>query len=119
MLTAVLVDDDGGFRRLARLALAADGVQVIAEATTGDSALQAVLEHGPDVVLLDIGLPDIDGTEVARRLRATAGCRSTIILISSRESGYGRRVAAGCAAGFIRKDRLSSAAIEAIVHHSS
>jgi DNA-binding NarL/FixJ family response regulator len=115
MVTVVLVDDDDGFRRLARLALSADGVDVVAEATDGQSALQAVAECRPDVVLLDIGLPDMDGIEVARRL-SHGGGRPMVILISSRDSTYGNRVAAGVAAGFIRNDILSLAAIEGIAN---
>ena len=62
------------------------------------------------MILLDIGLPDIDGLEVARRLRAEqAG--PVVILISTREADYGRRVAAGLAAGFLPKHELSLPAI--------
>src|SRR5262245_46842124 len=90
MVTVLLVDDDERFRCLARQALSADGFEVIAEAADGRAALDAVSAWAPDVVLLDIGLPDVDGLEVARRLRDDGSC-STVILISSREAEYGQR----------------------------
>ncbi len=113
MVTVLLVDDDGRFRRLARRALTLDGLDVVAEAADGRTALDAASECAPDVVVLDIGLPDIDGLEVARRLR-DGDCRATVILISGRDAEYGRRVADGVAAGFIPKDQLSGASIQAI-----
>lgn len=107
---ALLVDDDARFRELARRTLVADGVDVVAEVGRGVEVLGAVEHWRPDVVLLDIGLPDIDGLEVARRLRAEKG-GPVVILISSRDVAYGRRVAAGLAAGYLPKDELSLAAI--------
>jgi CheY-like chemotaxis protein len=109
-LRALLVDDDARFRAMARRALVADGVDIVAEVGKG-SEVQGEVEHWrPDVVLLDIGLPDIDGLEVARRLGAQEG-GPIVILISSRDVAYGRRVAAGLAAGYLPKDELCLAAI--------
>jgi len=113
MITVLLVDDDGRFRRIARRMLTEDGLKVVAEAADGRTALEAVSEWTPDVVLLDIGLPDIDGREVARRLRE-GGSGATVVLISSRDADYGQRVADGVAAGFIPKDELSRERIQAI-----
>jgi DNA-binding NarL/FixJ family response regulator len=113
MRTVVLVDDDGRFRSVAARALAAEELEVVAEAANACAAMEAVSTWGPDLVLVDIGLPDVDGAEVARRLRR-AGCQATLILISSRDAEYGRRVAHGVADGFIPKDQLSRATIDAI-----
>jgi DNA-binding NarL/FixJ family response regulator len=109
-LRVVLVDDDGRFRAMACRALVAEGVDVVAEVEEGEEAQDAVARWRPDVVLVDIGLPGIDGMEVARRLGAEAG-GPTVILISTRDVAYGRRVAAGLAAGYLPKDGLSLAAI--------
>ncbi len=109
-LRALLVDDDSRFRAMARRALIADGVDVVAEVAKGAEVQEAVRVWQPDVVLLDIGLPDVDGLEVARRLRAEAG-GPVVILISSRDAAYGRQVANGVAAGYIPKDELSLAAV--------
>ncbi len=117
-LRVVLVDDDERFRATARRALAADGVELVADVADGEGALGAVSEWQPDVVLLDIALPGIDGLEVARRLRAEAG-GPVVVLISTRDAAYGRRVATGLAAGFVPKDELSLAAILSVTEAGS
>lgn len=114
-LRVLLVDDDGRFRAVARRTLVADGVDVVAEVADGATALSAVALWGPDVVLLDIGLPGIDGLEVARRLRAEGG-GPVVILISTRDVAYGNRVAAGLAAGYLPKAELSLQAILELTH---
>jgi CheY-like chemotaxis protein len=109
----LIVDDHDGFRRLARGMLEAAGFTV-AEAATGAEATQAVRTVRPGLVLLDIGLPDFDGFEVARRLAAVpAGDRApVVVLTSTREArDYGARIAASPAAGFLPKDELSGAAL--------
>ena len=91
-------------------ALLADGVEVVAQAENGEDAFGVVAHWRPDVVLLDIRLPGIDGIEVARQLRGEEG-GPVVILISTLDVAHGRRVAAGLAAGFLPKDELSRAAI--------
>jgi DNA-binding NarL/FixJ family response regulator len=118
MPTVVLVDDDGRFRTAAVRALVADGFDVVAQAADARDAVEAVSTWAPDLVLIDISLPDTDGAEVARRLR-DGGCEATVILISSREAEYGRRLAHGVADGFIPKDQLSRATIDAIAGRRS
>lgn len=108
-LRLLLVDDDARFRAVARRALAGEGLEVVGEAGTGRAALRLSAALTPDVVLLDIGLPDVDGREVARRLRTP--CGPVVILISSRDEDYGGRVAQGLAHGFIAKSALSSQAV--------
>ncbi len=108
-LRVVLVDDDGRFRATARRALEAEGVEVVAEIASGKDALAAVEDCYPDVVLVDVRMPGIDGMEVARRLQGKVGV--TTILISTLDMEYGRQLAEGLAAGYIPKDELSLAAI--------
>lgn len=112
-LRVVLVDDDARFRAAATRALAADGIDVVAAVADSQGVFGAVAEWQPDVLLLDIALPGIDGLEVARRLRAEPG-GPIVILISTRDAAYGRRVADGLAAGFVPKHELSLAAILAV-----
>jgi DNA-binding NarL/FixJ family response regulator len=110
MTTSVLiVDDHAGFRLQARRLLESAGYDVVAEAADGEAALAlAALVH-PDVVLLDVQLPDIDGFEVASRL---AGCQ--VVLISGRDaSTYRRRLAAAPDLRFIAKSALSRATMAA------
>jgi len=115
MSTILIVDDDPRFRRQARDVLAADGFVVIGEAVDGASGLKAAKALQPDFVLLDIGLPDIEGFEVARTL-AVDGPPPWVVLTSSRDArAYGRRLANGHFLGFVPKERISGAAIRALV----
>ena len=115
MSTILIVDDDPRFRAQARDVLAADGFVVIGEAVDGASGLEAAQALQPDFVLLDIGLPDIEGFEVARVL-AVDGPPPLIVLTSSRDArAYGRRVTNGHFLGFIPKERISGPAIRALV----
>ena len=116
-LRVVLVDDAERVRALARRALTADGVDVVAAAANGEDAVDTIAQWRPDVVLLDICLPGIDGLEVARRLR-TKEVASAVILVSTCDAAYGRQVAMGLAAGFLPKEELSLAAILAITGHA-
>ena len=112
----MLVDDHASFRASARWLLETEGYIVVAEAASGESALEAVCDVQPELVLLDVGLPGIDGFQVAMGIRALfPGAR--IVLISSRElCDLGPdRVSACGAAGFVHKADLSHAALAAIV----
>ena len=110
-MSLLIVDDHAAFRAFARRLLGADGFDVAGEAEDGESALAAVERLHPDVVLLDVNLPTIDGFEVARRLSASADA-PTVVLTSSRPpSDYGTRLAESPAAGFIPKHELSGAAL--------
>jgi DNA-binding NarL/FixJ family response regulator len=118
MSTILIVDDDPRFRAQARDVLAADGFVVIGEAVDGASGLEAAQALQPDFVLLDIGLPDIEGFEVARAL-AVDGPPPLIVLTSSRDArAYGRRLTNGHFLGFIPKARISGAAIRALADRS-
>jgi DNA-binding NarL/FixJ family response regulator len=115
MSTILIVDDDPRFRAQARDVLAADGFVVIGEAVDGASGLEAAQALQPDFVLLDIGLPDIEGFEVARTL-AVDGPPPWVVLTSSRDArAYGRRLTNGPFLGFIPKERISGTAIRALV----
>jgi DNA-binding NarL/FixJ family response regulator len=115
-LSVLIVDDDAGFRRRARRLLSAAGYAVAGEAADGASALAGVRELRPDVLLLDILLPDIDGIEVAGRLAAESDGGPAVVLTSSRDAAdYGRRLRDAATAGFIPKADLSPAALAAVL----
>ncbi len=116
MATSILiVDDHPGFRASARRLLEASGYEVIGEAVDGDAALAAIGELRPELVLLDVQLPDIDGFEVARRIDA-GDARPVIVLTSSRDgSDFGRAIDESPAAGFVPKAELSGEAIAELV----
>jgi two-component system KDP operon response regulator KdpE len=84
----LVVDDEPPLRRLLRTSLNLQGFRVL-EASTGQEALKAVSESRPDIVLLDLGLPDLDGLEVIRRLRGS-GCSVPIVVLSSRGDERGK-----------------------------
>jgi DNA-binding NarL/FixJ family response regulator len=103
----LIVDDHSGFRAWARSFLEAEGYRVVGEAADGSEAISAVRRLRPDIVLLDVHLPDVDGFEVARTLSEDAASPA-VVLVSSREVGdFGQRVGAAGARGFISKVELS------------
>ena len=87
--TVLVVDDHAGFREMARALAVSGGLEVVAEAADGATALTLCQEHHPDLVLLDIGLPDLDGFDV----RAGCSRSSTRRSSCSRPPGTPRRMA--------------------------
>ena len=113
--TVLIVDDHPSFRATARSVLEAEGFEVVGEAVNGADALTKARELRPDVVLLDVQLPDLDGFEIASRLRAN-GQSPAIVLVSSRDAAdYGELIPSCGARGFIPKAELSGASIHALL----
>jgi two-component system, NarL family, nitrate/nitrite response regulator NarL len=107
----VIVDDHSAFRAAARRLLEADGFEVVGEAADGAGAIAEIERLRPELVLLDVQLPDIDGFAVAERLPVDG---PAIVLISSRSrSSFRRRLAANPAWRFIPKAELSGDALAA------
>jgi DNA-binding NarL/FixJ family response regulator len=103
--TVLIVDDHMPFRAAARRVLETEGFEVIGEAGDGESGLALANDLRPDIVLLDVVLPDVSGFDIADRL---AEGPSTVVLVSSRgRADFGRRLRQSPAAGFVSKDRLS------------
>jgi len=114
--TAVIVDDHAAFRASAKTLLQDEGFQVIGEAEDGRSGLELARALDPDLVLLDVALPDLSGLEVAERL---AESRSKIVLVSSRDPlDFGARFRRTSAAGFIPKDSLSAETLRELLEDS-
>ncbi|MBN9242478.1 MAG: response regulator transcription factor [Mesorhizobium sp.] len=86
--TILIVDDEPPILRLLRTSLASQGFQVV-EAANGDTALAEAERSGPDLVILDLGLPDMDGLDVIRTLRGT-GNAVPILVLSSRSDEKGK-----------------------------
>ena len=113
--SVLIVDDHPGFRRTARLVLEAEGWLVVGEAGDGAAGLAAAAALAPDLVLLDVNLPDLDGFEVAARL-ARPGAAPAVVLTSSRDDAcYGPLAAGTGACGFIPKADLSGPALAALL----
>jgi CheY-like chemotaxis protein len=114
-MTLMIVDDHRSFRDAARRVLESAGFEIVGEAADGESALQAIPSLRPDILLLDVQLPGIDGFEVASRL-TERGDAPLIVIISSREGAdYGPLVEQSGARGFIHKAELSGPAISAVL----
>lgn len=111
----LVVDDHASFRHCASELLATQGFDVVGEAEDGASALALAAQLAPELVLLDVQLPDLDGFEVAERLLASHP-ELKIVLVSSRDrSTYGPRIETSGAHGFIAKGDLSGAALEQVL----
>jgi CheY-like chemotaxis protein len=114
--TVLIVDDHPSFRASARRMLEADGYEVLGEAEDGATALAAAQQLRPDLVLLDVRLPDIDGFEVARRLLEWDGKGMQIVLTSSHDStDLSEAIGASGARGFIPKGDLTGTAVAALL----
>ena len=113
-LTVLIVDDHPSFRASARVLLEAEGFDVIGEAADGTSGIAEAKRLRPDLVLLDVQLPDIDGFDVAAKL--TNGNGPNIVLVSSRDSSdFGPLVTRSGARGFVPKAELSGDRLYALL----
>lgn len=115
VMSVLIVDDHPSFRASARRLLEAEGFEVVGEAGDGHAAIAAAQELQPDLVLLDVQLPDLNGFEIAERLAALA-LPSAVILTSSRNPAeYGRLATDGLVRGFVPKADLSGAVLTALL----
>jgi len=115
-LSVLIVDDHAGFRTMARLLLEDQGCRVVGEAADGRTAIAAAAALHPHVVLLDIGLPDMDGFAVAKAIHDQESPGQDVVLCSSRsEAEYRAAVARSSARGFNAKSDLSASALLRLV----
>jgi two-component system, NarL family, nitrate/nitrite response regulator NarL len=112
--SVLIVDDHAEFGAFVHTLLEAEGWEVVGEAADAGSAIDAVHALAPELVLLDIQLPDRDGIEVAEEL-AREPSPPAVVLMSSREaSDYGARLSGAPACGFLPKTALSGAALASL-----
>lgn len=108
-IRAVIVDDSPEFLRAAGSLLEQEGITVVGSATTGAEALRSAREHHPDVVLVDIGLGDESGFDVAEQLSRAMGRHPRVVLISAYpEQDLRDLIDASAAIGFVSKSQLSA-----------
>ncbi len=117
--TVLIVDDHDSFRASVRKLLEAEGFDVVGEAGDGDSALAKSAALAPDLILLDVQLPDIDGFEVATRVTGRAGAPAVILTSSREATDFGPLVEASGARGFVPKAELCGATLRALLHPGS
>ena len=113
--TVLIVDDHAGFRSWARALLVAGGYDVVGEAGDGASAIAAWRDLRPQVILLDIRLPDFDGFEVARQVQTETDPPAVVLTSTRSAADYGTRVARSGVRGFIPKAELSAKALEEVL----
>jgi DNA-binding NarL/FixJ family response regulator len=113
--SVLIVDDHDEFRASARALLELQGFRVVGDVEDGESALEAAERLRPDVVLLDVQLPGMDGFEAAERLAATARPPRIVLVSSRRRSAYAARLPGAPVAGFLAKHDLTGAALAALL----
>jgi CheY-like chemotaxis protein len=109
----LIVDDFATFRASARGLLEAEGFVVVGEAENGVDAVRLARDLEPEVVLLDVHLPDLNGFEVAERLRELES--PPIVILTSSRDDYRSLVASSSARAFLRKDELSGPALASVI----
>lgn len=114
-MTVLIVDDHALFRSRACRLLENAGYTVVGEAPDASSAIEAATRLKPDVILLDVQLPDGDGFTVASELAAASDPPMVVLVSSRRAIDYGSRLTESSAAGFIYKPELSRRALERVV----
>jgi two-component system, NarL family, response regulator DegU len=113
-LTAMLVDDHTMIRQGLRRGLEAEGIRVVAEAGNGEDAIKLALDNRPDVVLMDVSMPTIDGIEATRRLmKADARQRVVMLTMHMDKKLIDQAIRAG-AVGYLTKDCTITEVVEAI-----
>ena len=120
-LRCLLVDDSDAFLEAASVLLEREGLTVVGVASSTAEALRQAHALRPDVILVDIGLGDESGFDVARLLaRDGQGGSAEVIMISARaETDYAELIAESPAAGFLAKSELSARGIGRILGHAS
>ena len=111
----LIVDDHERFRRTARRTLEAAGWEVVGEAADGAGAIATAAAIDADVVLLDLGLPDISGLEVARALNARLPRLAVVVTSTHESSDYRALALAHGARGFLPKSALTGPALDAVL----
>ena len=113
-LSVILVDDHTMLRQGIRRALEIEGIKVVAEAGDGAEAIRLALEHKPDVVLMDVSMPGMDGVEAARRLVEADGRQRVVMLTMHIDRDVIDRAIRAGAVGYLTKDSSISEVILAI-----
>ncbi|TPW14861.1 MAG: LuxR family transcriptional regulator [Acidimicrobiaceae bacterium] len=106
--SVMLVDDHTMLRQGLRRSLETEGIPVIAEASNGDDAVRIALENKPDVVLMDVSMPQLDGIEATRRLMAADARQRVVILTMHIDRDVIERAMKAGAVGYMTKDSATT-----------
>jgi DNA-binding NarL/FixJ family response regulator len=119
-IRVVIADDHRLFAEALAAILAIDErIEVVGQADDGEKAVELVASKEPDVVLMDIQMPRLDGVEAARRIRQGPNATAVLMLTGSDSAADVARAREAGAAGYVTKDRIASELIDSIVEASS
>jgi DNA-binding NarL/FixJ family response regulator len=113
--SVLIVDDHAGFRLSARRILEADGFEVVGEAVSGAEGVAEAARLNPDVVLLDVYLPDGSGFDLADEIGGLPDAPAVVLISSHDIEDFGDSLAATSARGFVPKGELSGHTVAALV----
>jgi DNA-binding NarL/FixJ family response regulator len=112
--TALLVDDHPVFRSGLAVLLTAAGIQVVAETASGADAVSLARRHRPDVVIMDLGLPDIDGVRATEQLLAACPDSRVLVVTMYDDDGAVARALTAGARGYVLKDAPAAEVVKAV-----
>ena len=110
----LVVDDNDGFRGSLAALLGGEDLEVVGQASNGIEAIELVNELGPDVVLMDIRMPEMDGIETTRRLKALHPSLEVVALTGLEEERAVREMLVAGASGYVLKDSEGDEIIHAV-----
>jgi DNA-binding NarL/FixJ family response regulator len=110
--TVLIVDDHAGFRRRIRAVLEDEGYDVVGEAPDGEMAIRLARDLSPDIVLVDVVLPGLDGFDTCEQLFGEAQAPTVVLTSTYDPSTFGDRIAASRARGFLPKAEISGSALD-------
>jgi DNA-binding NarL/FixJ family response regulator len=114
-LTVLIADDNGLFARaLEGLLESEESIRVIARAENGETAARLAAELRPDVVLMDLSMPRVDGFEATTRIREESPGTAIVVLTGSNDPDDVERARSAGAAGYVTKDRILAELVAAI-----
>src|SRR6476620_6436934 len=119
MRSVLIVDDYGPFRDVARRMLERDGFSIVGEAADAAAAVAAARRLRPDVVLLDVNLPDEDGFTVCNRLQELPDAPLVVLTSSHDVASFRRRLISSPDVGFIAKRNLTAGALTMLLDGTS
>jgi DNA-binding NarL/FixJ family response regulator len=114
-LTVLIADDNGLFATaLQGILREEESIEVVGHAADGEEAARLAAELGPDVVLMDLSMPRVDGFEATRRIRANTPGTAVVVLTGSLDIDDAERAKEAGADGFVTKDRILAELVTAI-----
>jgi DNA-binding NarL/FixJ family response regulator len=113
-LSIMLADDHVGFRQVVKAHLASQGMNVVGEASDGGAAVQLAMDLHPDIAVLDLSMPVLNGIDAGSQMRTVSPSTKAILLTMHREDEYVRQAADAGIAGYVLKSRTVLDLVEAI-----